>query len=108
MEQRRSEEGGFYFHPGGEGLSQGTPERKKPLERCGSLYTNSESALAVRSSSSTTPAARVQEGIGSLAGYARVFYNSDMLSGTGSRILLICGPCADGAGRFREGESGRH
>jgi methylmalonyl-CoA carboxyltransferase large subunit len=38
--------------------------------------------------------ARVQEGIDSLAGYARVFYNNVMLSGTVPQISLICGPCA--------------
>ena len=41
--------------------------------------------------------ARVQEGIDSLAGYARVFYNNVMLSGTVPQIALICGPCAGGA-----------
>jgi methylmalonyl-CoA carboxyltransferase large subunit len=41
--------------------------------------------------------ARVQEGIDSLAGYARVFYNNVMLSGTVPQISLICGPCAGGA-----------
>src|ERR1039457_6872666 len=41
--------------------------------------------------------ARVQEGIDSLAGYARVFYNNVMLSGTVPQISLICGTCAGGA-----------
>src|ERR1017187_1494865 len=41
--------------------------------------------------------ARVQEGIDSLAGYARVFYNNVMLSGTVPPIALISGPCAGGA-----------
>jgi methylmalonyl-CoA carboxyltransferase large subunit len=41
--------------------------------------------------------ARVQEGIDSLAGYARVFYQNVMLSGTVPQISLICGPCAGGA-----------
>jgi methylmalonyl-CoA carboxyltransferase large subunit len=41
--------------------------------------------------------ARVQEGIDALAGYARVFYNNVMLSGTVPQISLICGPCAGGA-----------
>jgi methylmalonyl-CoA carboxyltransferase large subunit len=41
--------------------------------------------------------ARVQEGIGSLAGYARVFYNNVMLSGSVPQISIICGPCAGGA-----------
>jgi methylmalonyl-CoA carboxyltransferase 12S subunit len=41
--------------------------------------------------------ARVQEGIDSLAGYARVFYNNTMLSGTVPQISIICGPCAGGA-----------
>ena len=41
--------------------------------------------------------ARVQEGIDSLAGYSRVFYNNVMLSGTVPQISLICGPCAGGA-----------
>src|SRR5271165_3427099 len=41
--------------------------------------------------------ARVQEGIDSLAGYAKVFYNNVMLSGTVPQIAIICGPCAGGA-----------
>lgn len=41
--------------------------------------------------------ARVQEGIDSLDGYARVFYRNVMLSGTVPQIALICGPCAGGA-----------
>src|SRR5262252_913995 len=41
--------------------------------------------------------ARVQEGINSLAGYAKVFYNNVMLSGTVPQISVICGPCAGGA-----------
>jgi len=41
--------------------------------------------------------ARVQEGVGSLAGYGRVFYNNVMLSGVVPQISLICGPCAGGA-----------
>ena len=41
--------------------------------------------------------ARVQEGVDSLSGYGRVFYNNVMLSGTVPQISLICGPCAGGA-----------
>lgn len=41
--------------------------------------------------------ARVQEGIDSLAGYGRVFYNNVNLSGVVPQISLICGPCAGGA-----------
>ncbi|HEY3625910.1 MAG TPA: acyl-CoA carboxylase subunit beta [Terracidiphilus sp.] len=41
--------------------------------------------------------ARVQEGIDSLDGYARVFYKNVMLSGTVPQIAIICGPCAGGA-----------
>jgi len=41
--------------------------------------------------------ARIQEGIDALGGYARVFFNNTMLSGTVPQISLICGPCAGGA-----------
>src|SRR6202045_5478109 len=41
--------------------------------------------------------ARVQEGSDSLAGYASVFYNNVMLSGSVPQISVICGPCAGGA-----------
>jgi len=41
--------------------------------------------------------ARVQEGIDSLSGYGRVFYDNVMLSGTVPQISIICGPCAGGA-----------
>jgi methylmalonyl-CoA carboxyltransferase large subunit len=41
--------------------------------------------------------ARVQEGIDSLGGYAKVFYQNVLLSGAVPQISLICGPCAGGA-----------
>jgi methylmalonyl-CoA carboxyltransferase 12S subunit len=41
--------------------------------------------------------ARVQEGIGSLAGYGRVFYHNVLLSGVVPQISIIAGPCAGGA-----------
>lgn len=41
--------------------------------------------------------ARVQEGIDSLAGFGRVFYNNVMLSGVVPQITIIAGPCAGGA-----------
>jgi methylmalonyl-CoA carboxyltransferase 12S subunit len=41
--------------------------------------------------------ARVQEGVGSLSGYAKVFHNNVLLSGVVPQISLICGPCAGGA-----------
>ena len=41
--------------------------------------------------------ARVQEGIDSLSGYGKIFYNNVNLSGSVPQISLICGPCAGGA-----------
>ena len=41
--------------------------------------------------------ARIQEGIDSLSGYGKVFYNNVMLSGVVPQISIICGPCAGGA-----------
>jgi methylmalonyl-CoA carboxyltransferase 12S subunit len=41
--------------------------------------------------------ARVQEGVDSLSGYGKVFFNNVMLSGSVPQISLICGPCAGGA-----------
>ncbi len=41
--------------------------------------------------------ARVQEGIDSLSGYAKVFYQNVMLSGMVPQIAIISGPCAGGA-----------
>jgi methylmalonyl-CoA carboxyltransferase large subunit len=41
--------------------------------------------------------ARVQEGVGSLSGYARVFHHNVLLSGVVPQVSLICGPCAGGA-----------
>ena len=41
--------------------------------------------------------ARVQEGIASLSGYASIFYQNVMLSGSVPQISIICGPCAGGA-----------
>src|SRR3954462_8575797 len=41
--------------------------------------------------------ARVQEGVASLSGYARIFHQNVMLSGVVPQVSLICGPCAGGA-----------
>lgn len=41
--------------------------------------------------------ARVQEGIGSLSGYGKVFYSNVLLSGVVPQISIIAGPCAGGA-----------
>jgi methylmalonyl-CoA carboxyltransferase large subunit len=41
--------------------------------------------------------ARIQEGIDSLAAYARVFFHNTLLSGVVPQISLICGACAGGA-----------
>lgn len=41
--------------------------------------------------------ARIQEGVGSLAGYGQVFYRNVMLSGVVPQISIIAGPCAGGA-----------
>ncbi len=41
--------------------------------------------------------ARIQEGIGSLGGYADIFYNNTMASGVIPQISAIMGPCAGGA-----------
>ncbi|HYA95745.1 MAG TPA: acyl-CoA carboxylase subunit beta, partial [Terriglobales bacterium] len=41
--------------------------------------------------------ARVQEGIASLSGYGRIFYQNVRLSGSVPQISIICGPCAGGA-----------
>ncbi len=41
--------------------------------------------------------ARVQEGIDSLSGYGKVFFQNVMLSGVVPQVSLICGPCAGGA-----------
>ena len=41
--------------------------------------------------------ARIQEGVTSLAGYGRIFYNNTMASGVIPQISVIMGPCAGGA-----------
>ncbi|MBS1704354.1 MAG: acyl-CoA carboxylase subunit beta [Armatimonadetes bacterium] len=41
--------------------------------------------------------ARIQEGVDSLSGYAKVFYANTELSGVVPQISMICGPCAGGA-----------
>lgn len=41
--------------------------------------------------------ARIQEGVGSLAGYASIFYQNTMASGVIPQISAILGPCAGGA-----------
>ncbi|MCB1254970.1 MAG: acyl-CoA carboxylase subunit beta, partial [Austwickia sp.] len=41
--------------------------------------------------------ARVQEGVDSLSGYGKVFYQNVMLSGVCPQVSIIMGPCAGGA-----------
>ncbi|MCL2857505.1 MAG: methylmalonyl-CoA carboxyltransferase [Oscillospiraceae bacterium] len=41
--------------------------------------------------------ARIQEGIGSLAGFGKIFYQNTMASGIIPQISVIMGPCAGGA-----------
>ncbi len=41
--------------------------------------------------------ARIQEGVDSLAGYGRIFYNNTRASGVIPQISVIMGPCAGGA-----------
>jgi methylmalonyl-CoA carboxyltransferase 12S subunit len=71
----------------------------------GEIHSNKVAAMLRASLTTGTPfvfindsgGARVQEGIGSLAGYARVFYNNVLLSGVVPQISIIAGPCAGGA-----------
>lgn len=41
--------------------------------------------------------ARIQEGIGALSGYARIFYRNVLLSGVVPQVSIVAGPCAGGA-----------
>ncbi len=41
--------------------------------------------------------ARIQEGIGALSGYGRIFYRNVLLSGVVPQVSIIAGPCAGGA-----------
>ncbi len=71
----------------------------------GEVHSNKVAAMLRASLTTGTPfvfindsgGARVQEGIGSLAGYGRVFYNNVLLSGVVPQISIIAGPCAGGA-----------
>ncbi|MDO9497884.1 MAG: acyl-CoA carboxylase subunit beta, partial [Nocardioides sp.] len=71
----------------------------------GEIHSNKVAATLRASLGTGTPfvfindsgGARVQEGIGSLAGYGRVFYNNVLLSGVVPQISIIAGPCAGGA-----------
>ena len=71
----------------------------------GEIHSNKVAATLRASLATGTPfvfindsgGARVQEGIGSLAGYGRVFYNNVLLSGVVPQISIIAGPCAGGA-----------
>jgi methylmalonyl-CoA carboxyltransferase large subunit len=71
----------------------------------GEVHSDKVAAMMRSSLSTGTPfvfindsgGARVQEGIGSLAGYGRVFYNNVLLSGVVPQISIIAGPCAGGA-----------
>jgi acetyl-CoA carboxylase carboxyltransferase component len=41
--------------------------------------------------------ARIQEGVGSLSGFGKIFYNNTVSSGVVPQISVIMGPCAGGA-----------
>ena len=41
--------------------------------------------------------ARIQEGVGALSGYGRIFYHNTLLSGVVPQISVVAGPCAGGA-----------
>lgn len=41
--------------------------------------------------------ARIQEGVNSLSGFAKIFYNNTITSGVVPQISIIMGPCAGGA-----------
>lgn len=71
----------------------------------GEVHSDKVVAMMVASLKTGTPfvfindsgGARVQEGIGSLAGYGRVFYHNALLSGVVPQVSIIAGPCAGGA-----------
>ena len=71
----------------------------------GEMQSNKVVAMMKASATTGTPfvfindsgGARVQEGIDSLSGYGRVFYNNVLLSGLVPQVSIIAGPCAGGA-----------
>ncbi|MCS4489439.1 acyl-CoA carboxylase subunit beta [Corynebacterium sp. ES2794-CONJ1] len=71
----------------------------------GETQSNKVAAMMQASATTGTPfvfindsgGARVQEGIDSLSGYGKVFYNNVLLSGLVPQISIIAGPCAGGA-----------
>ena len=71
----------------------------------GETQSNKVAAMMQASAHTGTPfifindsgGARVQEGIDSLSGYGKVFYNNVLLSGLVPQISIIAGPCAGGA-----------
>ncbi|APT84263.1 acyl-CoA carboxylase subunit beta [Corynebacterium aquilae] len=71
----------------------------------GETQSNKVAAMMQASATTGTPfifindsgGARVQEGIDSLSGYGKVFYNNVLLSGLVPQISIISGPCAGGA-----------
>ncbi len=95
----------------GEGAVRGRPVHVASQDftvaggSAGEVHSNKVAAMMKASLMTGTPfvfindsgGARVQEGIGSLAGYGRVFYNNVLLSGVVPQISIIAGPCAGGA-----------
>lgn len=71
----------------------------------GEMQSNKVVAMMKASATTGTPfvcindsgGARVQEGIDSLSGYGRVFYNNVLLSGLVPQVSIIASPCAGGA-----------
>ena len=45
--------------------------------------------------------ARIQEGVGALAGYGEIFYRNTIASGVIPQLSLILGPCAGGTSILR-------
>lgn len=71
----------------------------------GETQSNKVAAMMEASATTGTPfifindsgGARVQEGIDSLSGYGKVFYQNVLLSGLVPQVSIISGPCAGGA-----------
>lgn len=71
----------------------------------GETQSNKVAAMMEASATTGTPfifindsgGARVQEGIDSLSGYGKVFYQNVLLSGLVPQVSIIAGPCAGGA-----------
>ncbi len=75
------------------GGSVGAATARKIVETMNAALTTGDPFIFINDGAG----ARIQEGVESLSGYGKIFFNNVLLSGVVPQISIIAGPCAGGA-----------